>query len=297
MKRKLIKQGSSTLTVSLPKRWTDRNGLTKDSYINTIERDNCVVLDIGKNQHEYVEINFTGNIESLKSQLMSFYMYGADTIRINYAEKDGLFAFGMIKETVEKHLHCMVISERDEKSCTIKSFSETSVINLDYSIKNSLQSILRSVKLLHNAFLTQDQDNVLHIKNNHDDVKNFCYSAHRVLNKSAHLNFTLLSSYIRALDKIIEVSNHLRHIAKHHTKEKKSKYSIHAAEMLSELLFRMYNAFYHQAKVDEFFDYHAEMGAFLYSAKVDRELFENFGMVRDLAMNLVRQAIYINHKK
>jgi len=297
IQRKVVKVGPSCLMTALGANWTAKHNVKKGDDVKVVEVGNGLLILPPHEGREEVDIESDGNLINLRSQLMTFYFFGADVITVTFEKEKQDSIMKVIEEIVGKHLLGMVIKDSDETSCIIESFSESGPMNLDDAIKNSLQKILKSSEEGIKAFRTKNPDVVSSIVANHDYVKKFCFCAHRLINKNAHVDLKLVTAYSRALDKIIEISNHLRHIAKHHALKKRTKVSIEAMEQLHELLFLMFQAYYNPHKLNDFFNHHKEIGKYYYDNLMEVQLKENFGMVRDLAMNLVRQAIYINYKK
>ena len=296
MKRKVVQQGPSTLMITLGAEYTRKQNITKGIELDVLEVGNSLLVRPPRQEKEQVEIHADGNIINLKSQLMTFYFYGIDVISIRFDPQHRKEILEAVEHTVAKHLLGMVVKRKEPDFCVVESFSESGPMKLDEAINTSLRKIIRNAELCVKAFRTK-QELVEEITENHDYVKQFSFCAHRLLNKGGHIDITLLTAYTRAIDKIVEISNHLRHIAKHHSSQKHSKISIEGMEQLQELLNLMYQAFYHAAKYNDFFNHHSKIGEYYYIKSLDTELRENFGMVRDLAMNLVRQAIFINYKK
>ena len=87
MKRKVIKQGNNTLTITLPRKWTERFGIHAGDEINLEEQDHALLLRSEKVTPLDVsaEISFHGlNQPILWRQMISAYRAGYDTIKIHF---------------------------------------------------------------------------------------------------------------------------------------------------------------------------------------------------------------------
>ena len=51
MKRKIIKQGHNTLTVTLPSKWVKKLNLTADDEVDIIEKENSLLINAKENLH------------------------------------------------------------------------------------------------------------------------------------------------------------------------------------------------------------------------------------------------------
>lgn len=295
MKRSITKTGRA-FTVTLPAKWVRENNLEQYKELEVTQRGKSMVFQPPEEWPEEIEIKADGNLVNLKSQLMSFYIRGVDRITIIFNGHDNVLLGDTISDEVHKHLHCMEIDERDDKKCVIKSFYDTTPMALNKVLRKSFYSTLESMQKCAEALRTADKNLVEQIFRNHADVKRFCFYALRLLNKDNNVNQHQIIAYTRAIDKITETSNHIRHIAKHHAKQKHPKKTVEAMQAVYELLSLAHNAFYDVSRVNEFFDYHQKIRKYYYDGIIDKQVKENFGIMQDLAMNLVRQSLIINYK-
>lgn len=99
MKRKVIKQGHNTLTVTLPSIWAKRFNLEAGSEIDLIEKENGLFITTEKsNESKKTRIDITGmDIPTIWKYLMGVYREGYDELKIN-------FTVGMKLETPYKFM-------------------------------------------------------------------------------------------------------------------------------------------------------------------------------------------------
>jgi bifunctional DNA-binding transcriptional regulator/antitoxin component of YhaV-PrlF toxin-antitoxin module len=86
MKRRIIKQGHSTLTITLPTDWTKKLNINAGDEIDVFENSGALVLN-GKqnNGHKSVSIDFTGlSVPMMWRYFQSVYREGYDEIKIIY---------------------------------------------------------------------------------------------------------------------------------------------------------------------------------------------------------------------
>jgi phosphate uptake regulator len=89
MKRKIIKQGHNTLTITLPAEWTKRFNLKAGKEIDLIERDNGIFISTDKNsEHKTAEFDITGmDIPTIWKYFMVIYREGYDEIKVKFDPK------------------------------------------------------------------------------------------------------------------------------------------------------------------------------------------------------------------
>ena len=81
MKRKVIRQGHNTLTITLPKKWVDRCNLKPGSEVDISEQDENLVIrrTSVETEESSVEAEITGlDRTSVLLLLQGYYRYGYD---------------------------------------------------------------------------------------------------------------------------------------------------------------------------------------------------------------------------
>ena len=91
MKRKVIKQGNGTLTITLPKQWTNRVGLKGGDEIDISEREKSGLLINLESTHKSrsIRMNIKDN-DVLRSVLGEIYGAGYDKVIINLEKEISL---------------------------------------------------------------------------------------------------------------------------------------------------------------------------------------------------------------
>ena len=84
MKRRIIKQGHNTLTVTLPSKWVQLFNLKPGDEIEINERENGLFLSTEKHDDELkTEVDITGfDIATIWKYIMSVYREGYDEVKI-----------------------------------------------------------------------------------------------------------------------------------------------------------------------------------------------------------------------
>lgn len=86
MKRKVIKQGHNTLTVTLPVDWAKRFNLNAGNEVDILERDNGLFITTEKiNSHKIAEFDITGmDIPTIWKYFMGVYREGYDELIVRF---------------------------------------------------------------------------------------------------------------------------------------------------------------------------------------------------------------------
>ena len=146
MQRKLVQQGSSTLMVSLPRKWIKSKKLQKGSVVNLHEaQGKLVVSSLELQKIKKVTLNITTNTESsIRTAIVNAYRTGYDHMVISSHNQ---FQIETIDNTLKEYLIGFEIIEKDHKTCTIENITEPSVDQFEVI----LQKIFFNVRQLAQA--------------------------------------------------------------------------------------------------------------------------------------------------
>ncbi|MFH1210077.1 MAG: AbrB/MazE/SpoVT family DNA-binding domain-containing protein [archaeon] len=168
MKRKIIKQGHNTLTITLPSKWVKKLNLKEKDEIDIIERDNSLIIN---GQENFKEKTATIDITDFTVPLLwrffqSAYRSGCDEIKIIYdpnkKEYEDAFhyyttnfdyaklgekvqnknALPMIQSVVDRFLS-MAIIKSGKGYCIIREMGDPSMKEFDNSLRRIFIVILQ----------------------------------------------------------------------------------------------------------------------------------------------------------
>lgn len=162
MKRKVIKQGNGTLTITLPKEWTEEVGITGKSEVDIENLGNELLIrssdsKTGKRINVVLESN---NKDYTLQILRNVYLSGYDEAYIQYYDDKSI---GLVRKAIDDMIGYQIF-EQNNKGCLIKNISE--VINEEFSVllrkvfllkKNMFEILLEDVK-------ANDLRNLEHLK-------------------------------------------------------------------------------------------------------------------------------------
>ena len=196
MRRKIIKQGHNTLTVTLPKKWCDKENLNGGDELNIEEEGAKLVLSPPKN----VKKGSTKSIDisDLDRSTVLFvireaYRRGYDELNLHFENqmtprfRDGQLykTISFIHYEINNLIGYEVISQK-ENSCVVKDISE--------GTEKEFEPILRRVFLLtldtFNDFITgikeKDADLMATIEEKHNSITKFVSYCMRLLSKNIY---------------------------------------------------------------------------------------------------------------
>jgi len=193
MKRKVVKHGLSTLTISLPSKWAKANKVKSGDLLELeVLKDRLVISWGGKKHFEEVETTFTVEEEwYIYRILRHLYTSGYDEIKINYSKKEHL---ELIRKGLSK-VTGMEIVESSPKYCLLKCV--VSAEDSDYEqIVNRLLWLIQSqfdyfIKDCKNGKPSMARE----VEEIHKTVVRLNNLARRMINKM-HLYDSVISKYV-----------------------------------------------------------------------------------------------------
>ena len=122
MKRKIIKQGNNSFTITLPRQWLNKYSLTASDELEVVEQGNKLTISFEKeiDVEKHVEIDADRTSDLLKRILHSVYRTGYDEIRINYRKA------GAIKSVLDILNDFMIgfeVLEQGKNHCVLKNIT------------------------------------------------------------------------------------------------------------------------------------------------------------------------------
>tara|TARA_Y100000034_G_scaffold102596_1_gene127541 strand:- start:3089 stop:3913 length:825 start_codon:yes stop_codon:yes gene_type:complete len=202
MKRKLVKQGTATLMISLPSKWLRSFNLNKGDEINLEEQENQLVLTTDKTFEIAKEKLDLKNLKTANRSILTKYIKGIDEIEITYSDPK---IITKIQTEILPGLIGFEIVDQNANYCKLKEISKPE--------EKEFENILRRLFLILNHMFTdlitlQKQNkptsSLKHLDLNINKFSAFCL---RILNKSKR-NHSLYS-IIQNLEWLGDVLKHL----------------------------------------------------------------------------------------
>jgi phosphate uptake regulator len=251
MKRKIIKQGHNTLTLTLPSEWTKKLNLNAGDELDIIEKERALILGVdSKMQEKKATLDIKDfTIPLLWRYFQGIYRAGTDEIKIifdpNKKSYDDAYhyyttqfeysklgekippkpALAMIQGVVDRFIG-MGIIETGKDYCIIKEMGESTLKEFDNSLKRIFLVILQMFDRLIDAVDKNEIKDAGLCKEMHtmdlniDRLVDYCS---RILNKDAHTfseaKKMLLFSTLFQLE---QLGDEFKYIGKHLAISKKS---------------------------------------------------------------------------
>ncbi len=172
MKRKLVKQGTATLMISLPSKWVKLNNLSKGSEIDIDEIDSNLIIkaDSGGGKKK-IEVNISSLTESsIRTVITNAYRIGYDEVIIHFSNKNTI---NIIQDIVDRNLIGFEITKKTDKLCNIESITEPSKEHFNNIFSKVLLNI-DELFLIAEKNLSGEKEDFEDIERKIQQFDNFC---------------------------------------------------------------------------------------------------------------------------
>ncbi len=185
MKRKLVKQGTRALTITIPSDWAQRNNLTAGDEVELREVENSLTVSTEKKQPlKEITVDVSGLLPRLADRFMArSYQKGYDKITIKYDEPELMLA---VKNKVPELMGFEILNAT-KNTIEIQVISTSLEIDFDTLLRRGFLILLEMAKTCHDAWLSGDKKALENIFYQDFDVNRFLYFCLRELNKSQRI--------------------------------------------------------------------------------------------------------------
>ena len=244
MKRKVIKQGNNTLTVTLPRKWTSKYHLNPGDEVEVEEKGRELSIGTKKSLEEGKTVLKVSGPDKLVAQMISVaYKKGFDEVRVEF---DDTNAFKVIKKEVESELLGYEIIDQGKGFCIVKNIAEDLAKEFNTILRKVFLSIIEMSEESLNKIKNKDYDleEVTLIEKANNKYTNFCK---RILNKEGYADYhssNFIYCIVWELEKIADeyrdICNYL--MGKKNASIKKEIFGVY--EGVNKMMKLFYDSFY-----------------------------------------------------
>jgi phosphate uptake regulator len=212
MKRKVVKQGSATLTVSLPTSWTKKYNILPGDEIEMEVQDKAVIITNNKSVAiETKEINISKLHPLINRTILRSYQQGYDELKL-------IFDSPELMQTSQRVINELIGFEAVEQGksyCILRDISGSS--------NEEFENIYRRIFLLlksmandsHDWFKEENYENLKNIAYRDVDINKFCNFCLRHLNKNGHQDYTKTPTIFFIIQRLEEIGDSYKELITH----------------------------------------------------------------------------------
>ncbi len=204
MRRKVVKHGTATLTVSLPSKWVKQYNVKAGEELEVVPTGKDLRISIQKEPVlKKTELTLSReDARTIDKILKNFYRAGYNEIKINFQRNESLMK---VKQVLGVLIGFEVV-EQSSKSCLIQNVSPNIQLDFDTVFRKCFRLILLEYDfLLQNINTKQREQPEIFEQMNHD-LNKFTYLCQRMLFQSPSLSPELQTSYYTLLSKLLRTS-------------------------------------------------------------------------------------------
>lgn len=213
MKRKVVKHGSATLTVSLPSKWAKKYGIRAGDELDIKEDMGKLLITTDKGYETIKECNLNLDICGGISQscIGALYKGGADSIRLTFTKQEGM-------QAVDNSLRDLLgfeIMHQSNNSCIIKEISTFGQEELSSMLK---RTFLLLISISNDSLDSLKQGNKELLKKiiERDVIVNkFANYCRRIMNKKGVANIKELPMTYYVVEEVENLGDEYKYLCKH----------------------------------------------------------------------------------
>lgn len=233
MKRKVIKQGNNTLTLTLPRKWTDKFNIKAGEELEVIEKDKYLIVGGHKDTREQKISADVSNIDrsTIMTLLQGFYRYGYDYMEIStknpivphYRTDKKVTVSSVIYDTTNRMIGAEIISASQNRY-VIKRLTEESIEDFPIALRRIFLLLNEMFETFVNGVETNSKELLESIEFQHTNMKKFINFCLRLLNKYGYDDTRKTCFYFHIISLLSKtediVKNNSRYILNHNLRLK-----------------------------------------------------------------------------
>jgi len=182
MKRKVIKQGHNTLTVTLPSKWVVKNSIKAGDELDLDEIDSCLSISSSKVKCRELSTTFdTGKKGHFKNNYINcLYHAGFDKIEIKYHKPE---LMQEINKRIRDYCPGFEVVEQHKSTCVIKSVSSVIEEDFDNLVRRIFLMFISLLEDMQDILKTKEYDRLVNIRNLEGLNNRYTSYCKRILNK------------------------------------------------------------------------------------------------------------------
>ena len=211
MKRKIVKQGTATMTVSLPSSWIKKNSLSNGDDIDVEEVHNGLVINTANAKIGNV-FSFHSSTKGIMTArtIVGAYCLGYDEIDVKFSDPS---VFKKVQDAVSELIGFEIINQT-KSGCVIKELTGITEKEFSPVFRRFFRIVVDIFDEGLDAIKNKDKAAIESLILRDKDVNKFCNLSIRYLNKSGADSNEMTSTYIVICYSLEDISDYFKEILK-----------------------------------------------------------------------------------
>ncbi|MBU0535431.1 MAG: hypothetical protein KKE20_00565 [Nanoarchaeota archaeon] len=241
MKRKVIKQGNGTLTITLPKGWTKKVGLTGNSEVDVEDMDNGLAIRTrGASSKKKMHLELESNNQIYLNQILSnIYLSGYDEVDITLLDSKSI---AHINKALDNLLGYQII-EQTKNICHIKDISPVTEEQFPTLLRRTFLLVKSMFSALLDDLNNSRLDNMESVREISKTVHKFVYYCRRTITKKHLFEDYESTRMYMLLNRLLTTCHSINYVYDSLSERKKIKIGKECADYAKKA-YDYYNLFY-----------------------------------------------------
>lgn len=213
MKRKVVKHGSATLTVSLPSKWAKKYLIRAGDELDIKEDMGKLIIATDKGYQTIKECSLDLDVCGAISQscIGALYKGGADSIRLSFSKTNGMQAI----DNALKDLLGFEIMQQTNNSCIIKEISTFGQEEVNSMLKRTFLLLINIADDSLNSLKQGDKELLKKIIERDIIINKFANYCRRIINKKGIAKITDLPMTYYIIEEVENLGDEYKYLCRH----------------------------------------------------------------------------------
>ena len=210
MRRKIIKQGNNTLTMTLPREWTNEFSIKSGDELELQIKGKALILSTEKllSQNKKTE-DISRLTQILPLFLLSVYRKGYDEVELQFENQHTSI---IIENIINNNFTGFHIIDQKKNSCTIKSMSDVNEMDFNEILRKLFLLIKMKLEKISDSLSKKDISDlqqIIAMNGMPSKITNFC---HRLISKRNIENIENIHHLYSIVTNLENLDNQLNHL-------------------------------------------------------------------------------------
>ena len=203
MRRKIVKQGAATLTISLPSKWVQRYALQNGDDLEVNEQNNSLVIKTDKNQGIQEKTIDISNLNPIINRaIVAAYQQGYDEIKLT-----GKLENNFDVRPILNQLMGLEIVEQINESIVLKDLTATNSTEFENIYRRMFLILKQIIEDGTNELASGNMENLTKLVERDIEINKLSHLSLRLLNKRGHEDHQKIPMLFLVISRVEEVAD------------------------------------------------------------------------------------------
>lgn len=232
-RRKLVKHGPSSLTVSLPLKWLKSHGLVAGDELDVLEHGNWLEIRTEKKAKEQV---FTLSVDEYSAMLPrtihALYKAGIDKLVLNFSDKKKIET---IQNALGKEAVGYEILQQGENFCVVQNVTGD-LEDFELVLRRTFRLLINQAEGAYRMLQSKAYDELKNLRALEESNNRFTTTCRRLINKRGYDNVNQIGPMYYILEELENIADELKYLCLYAESERPKRVSSQVLSQFSEVV-------------------------------------------------------------